>query len=280
VSDRQLTIAGFQMLIAEDDIESNESAIHRAINSARDAGAKFLLTPEASLSGYNSSFDGISVSKATNRLAEHAKDLGVGLLLGTCYKESHRAVSFPYRLRSRDDSLRPTIQEFCFNQVRVYTPDGRYLGRHSKIQMWNWPHFPGVGEEQVFATSALRTFHWNGITFGVLICNDLWGALWSRQPENLAYRLWEMGAEIIFHAVYAGFSKLGPNSYLESYQSMFAKVFNLPIVTAHAADPTRSVLCQSGVWNGEGERLCAVDRVGEKFFTHTISLSPKVAGQS
>ena len=39
----------------------------------------------------------------------------VGLMLGTCYKESRNG------------------KEFCFNQVRVYTPEGDFKGAYSKI---------------------------------------------------------------------------------------------------------------------------------------------------
>jgi hypothetical protein len=48
----------------------------------------------------------VDVAAATTRLADAATQAGVGLALGTCYKEVEEGT------------------EFCYNQVRIYTPEG------------------------------------------------------------------------------------------------------------------------------------------------------------
>ena len=93
-----MKVAGCQMLVTN-SVKANEAKIKAAIRRAADEGADFLLTPEGSLSGYRSSFEGKKVAAAVRRVAARAKRAGVGLLLGTCYKE---------KAKGRGKSSRPT----------------------------------------------------------------------------------------------------------------------------------------------------------------------------
>lgn len=256
------------MIISENDIGANERKIHGAIDQAAGIKADFLLTPEGSLSGYNASFDRAAVADAAQRLAQHAKESRVGLMLGTCYKEMGEDFRFPFAMRSASP-MAPQRQEFCYDQVRVYAPNGEYLGIHSKLQLVTSQHHPGIGEPQAFVTTPLRTFSWNGLCFGVLICNDLWGGLFSSSPLSLAYRLWEMGAQVIFHAVYSGFQ---PWPYLETCQSACAEVLRIPIVTVNAGDDTRPPNCRSGVWGTDGKRKYESEKIGDQFFSYKLSV--------
>jgi hypothetical protein len=117
---RGLWVAGLQMLVAEHDVAANELAIHRAIDRAATEGTEFLLTPESGLSDYHVEFDQQVVAGAVERLREHARASRVGLLLGTGYREPIK------------DTIggAPSNGEACYNQVRVYTQGGEYLGFH------------------------------------------------------------------------------------------------------------------------------------------------------
>ena len=89
MSERKLRIAGAQIAVSS-DVAANEQRILRAIGQAAEDRADFLLTPEGSLSGYRADFGRTEVAEATERVADAARAAGVGLALGTCYKELGR----------------------------------------------------------------------------------------------------------------------------------------------------------------------------------------------
>jgi len=152
---KQIKIAGLQMDVTE-DIKANEGTIIRHLNSLKDESIDFLVTPEGSLSGYNSSFDAAELKRSLKKVVHAAKDLKIGLILGTCYKESVNGT------------------EYCYNEARIYTPDGTFLGVYSKILTCSPLQFPGSGEMSEYVQGSVNTFLYKNIRFGVLICNDLW----------------------------------------------------------------------------------------------------------
>jgi predicted amidohydrolase len=269
-SPRELTVAGFQML-ASKDVKVNEQAIHRAIVKAGDIKADFLLTPEGSLSGYYADFDRVAVFEAVQRVAQHAKELRVGLLLGTCYKELE------------DDPLSSVVttgttpakrREYCYDQVRAYAPNGEYLGVHSKILLCSSIYRPGTGEMRDYVAGTLRTFLWKRICFGMLICNDLWATPGFTTTSNpyLAWRLKTMGAQVIFHSVATAGTPLYFRPYHESNQSLWAMMLKIPIVTTNLNDGTLPSNCRAGVIGADGERTCVAHDVGEQFFSCKITV--------
>lgn len=269
-SPRELTVAGFQML-ASKDVQANERAIHRAIDQAAGVKADFLLTPEGSLSGYYPDFDRVVVADAVKRLAQHAKELRVGLLLGTCYKEMEEEAPRPAAKRLGVSAER---HEYCYDQVRVYAPSGEYLGAHSKILLCSSIYHPGTGEMKDYVTGTLRTFSWDGICFGALICNDLWATPGYTTTPNpyLAWRLRTMGAQVIFHAVGTAGTPLLFRPYQESNQALWAMMLNIPIVTTNGSDGTTPSNCRAGVIDQDGERKCVAHEVGEQFFSCKLSI--------
>jgi predicted amidohydrolase len=283
---RELRVAGMQMVVSDDDVNANEASLAAAIDRAAAEGATFLLTPEGSLSGYRADFDRVEVADAVDRLAGRAADLGLGLLLGTCYKEIGTFGSFPFRLRS-ERPFAPSEQEVCYNQVRVYSPSGEYLGFHSKIQLVTSSRPAGLWETRNFVSDPLRTFEWDGVRFGILICNDFWGGQFSAIPNNLAHRLWEMGAQVVFHAVYSGFAASGFDtpgddaarlSFWEANQSFFAAAYQTPVVTVNAADDVKPVNCRSGVWDATaldtrgGHHAMSLNPVGDGLFVYDLAV--------
>ncbi len=265
-SPRELTVAGFQMLVSK-DVQVNEKAIHRAIDQAAGVKADFLLTPEGSLSGYYPHFDQAVVAAAVQRIVQHAKESRVGLLLGTCYKEREKDTWAP------DPSVEH--QEFCYDQVRVYAPSGEYLGFHAKILRCSSLRHPGAGEMKDYVGGPIRTFVWNGICFGALICNDLWATPGFTTTPNpyLAWGLREMGAQVIFHSINSGPVPFY-RPYHESNQSLWAVGLNIPIVSVNAANPNGApVNCRSGVVGPDGEHKCLAHDAGEQFFSYKLSVA-------
>ena len=253
---RQLRVAGLQMLVSQ-DVSENEVRISAGLLQAAQDEADWLLTPEGSLSGYTAHFDRSEVESATARLAAQAKDLQVGLALGTCYKE------------------RETDGEYCYNQVRLYSPQGDYLGFHAKILRCSSLSHPGTGEMHDYVEGVLRTHDWNGFRFGVLICNDLWATPNYTTIPNpyLPWKLKQMGAQLILHAVHSG-GDLNHRPFHESSTELWARALSLPIVQVNAARPTgEPVNAPSGVVDAQGVRFVRAGDCGEQYFACDVEVS-------
>ena len=253
---KTLTISGLQMPVTN-DVARNEKRILDAIKKAAKAGADFLVTPEGSVSGYTPNFDRVQVAQAVERLAAAAKEHKVGLLLGTCFKELTDG------------------NEQCYNQVRVYTPQGEYLGYHAKILRCSKLDSPGSGEMTDYAEGRLRTFEWNGIRFGILICNDFWATPGYTTMPNpyLPWQLKQMGAQLIFHHINSGTDQQY-RAFHESSVNLWAKKLGIYIVEVNAAGEKEKTNASSGLVGPKGERETIVPDVGEQFFTCKIKIAP------
>jgi predicted amidohydrolase len=253
----KIRLAAAQMPVTE-NIEANLNCLERALDFAAYEKASFLLTPEGSLSGYTHQFDRAHVEDALQRVTARACQAGVGLALGTCYFEADGR---------------------CYNQVRFYRPDGHYLGFHSKTLTCGTLEDPPQGEINHFHVRRLRTFDFNGVRIGGLICNDLWAnpTCTPRPDPHLVQRLAERGARVIFHAVNGGrdgseLSKVAWN-YHESNLRLRALAGKVWIVTVDNCHPTHlPCSAPSGVIDPRGEWACQAPSQGEHFFSYEINL--------
>jgi predicted amidohydrolase len=254
-----LRVAGAQLPVTA-DVKTNVEAICRAIAWSEAQGADILLTPEGSLSGYTATFDADEVREGLAEVTEAARRAHVGLALGTCFIEL-------------DDGG-------CYNQIRFYEPDGTYLGFHSKTLRCGSLDDPPRGEINRYAVRPLRTFCFQGVTIGGLICNDMWAnPECTPQPDpHLSQRLSEMGARIILHAVNGGRDGSDWSDvawrYHEANLRMRARAGRLWIVTVDSCYPP-SLKCSapSGVVAPDGTWACQADPWGEQYFVHDIELS-------
>jgi predicted amidohydrolase len=252
---KRVRIAGLQMLVTE-DVPQNEGRIAEGLRRAAADEADFLLTPEGSLSGYYAEFDGEEVEAAAAGLAKRAKELGVGLALGTCYKEADEE------------------SEYCYNQVRLHAKDGTYLGYHAKILRCSSLEYPGTGEMLDYVEGALRTFEWNGIRFGVLICNDLWATPRYTTIPNpyLPWKLWQMGAQFMLHAINSGRDQRH-RRFHESSTELWARALQLPIVQVNATPADGGpVNAPSGALDADGVRSVDVADCGEQYFLCDLAI--------
>ncbi|MCL6430008.1 MAG: carbon-nitrogen hydrolase family protein [Anaerolineae bacterium] len=250
-----MRILGLQMLVS-DNVAENQRSVLRGIQLAKESGADWLVTPEGALSGYRSTFDSREVADAVEGVAAAARDAGVGLMLGTCYKTPDKS------------------RERCYNQVRVYSPDGEYLGYHAKILRCSSLQDPGTGEVAEYAEGALRVFHWGGLCFGVLICNDLWATPGYTTIPNpyLPWHLQQMGAQLIVHAVNTG-SDQRYRAFHESSQELWAAALRMPIVcVSAAAQGDGAVNASSGLIGPDGRRVVIAPLQGEQCFVCNITL--------
>lgn len=245
------------------NIEANKKLIIDGIRRASDAGSSFLVTPEGSLSGYTSTFDQENVERALKEIVDEAASGKLGLLLGTCYK------------RKEGDKV------FCYNQVRVYSPEGSFLGAYSKILRCSPLDHPGTGEMVEYAEGTLRTFSWKGYNFGILVCNDLWATPGYTTMPNpyLAWKLKQMGAQFIIHCINSG-SNQKYRTFHESSAELWALSVHLPVMEVNAAQGNEIINARSGLINEAGERVTIVPDSGLQFFTVTIRPSSIISGQS
>jgi predicted amidohydrolase len=254
----RLRVAGMQMSVTE-DIGRQVETICRAVDLAAAAGADILLTPEGSLSGYTPVFDNRVVEAGLDRVTALAREKGVALALGTCFREE---------------------DELIYNQLRFYDRTGEYLGFHGKILRCGTLTEPPVGEINHYAGAPLRTFTLNGITVGGLICNDLWAnpACTPVPDPHLTHLLANLGAQVIFHAVNGGrdgspWAREVVWPFHEANLRMRAEADHLWVVTVDNSYPANlPCAAPGGVVDPHGRWACRTPAQGEHFFTHTIEL--------
>jgi predicted amidohydrolase len=256
----RIRVAGAQIPVGR-DVAANVAAIGRAIDYAAAEKADILVTPEGSLSGYTHEFDQEAVARGLAEVLRRARDAKVALALGTCFREEDGQV---------------------YNEQRHYDKEGSYLGFHAKILRCRRMGVPErKGEVDFYQTKPLRTFEWNGLTVGGLICNDLWAnpEYTPMDDPHLTQQLAKMGATLIFHSVNAGQSPDGEEltlvrAFHESNLKLRARSGRQWIVVANAADPKgeRAGHVTSGVVDPKGKWAVQADLKGERFFAATIEI--------
>jgi predicted amidohydrolase len=255
----QLRVAAAQIPVTL-DVGKNEKTIAADIDEAAAADADILLTPEGSLSGYTHEFDQSQVVAALQRLVRQASKVRLALALGTCFVEP-------------DDDR-------CYNQIRFYDAQGKFLGFHNKILRCGSMSDPPVGEINHYAARPLRTFQLHGITVGGLICNDMWAnPMCTPMPDpHLSQQLARKGARIIFHAINGGRSDSEWSHnvfwpYHETNLRMRAQIGKIWVVTADNCLPL-NVDCSAptGVLRPDGSWAIQAPRQGRQLVLFTIDL--------
>jgi len=259
---RRLRVAGAQLPVTQ-DVNANLAALERAVQYAAAQKADVLLTPEGSLSGYFTEFDAARTAAALERITASARQAGVALALGTCFKEPR-------------DGQR-------YDELRFYDKQGRYLGFHAKILLCRHiPETESKGEIGSFGTRPLRTFELEGISIGGLVCNDMWAnPEWTPQADpHLSQQLAAKGARVIFQAANTGLAQSDSSlelnrPYHESNLRLRARAGKLWIVVVDAGDPKGKLAnhAPSGVVDPSGNWAVRVDDKGEQFFAYTIELN-------
>lgn len=257
---KTLRVATAQIPVSR-DISKNVETISRAIDTAIAEKADVLLTPEGSLSGYKHEFDQAETEQALKQVVGKASAAGLALALGTCFVEP-------------SDGL-------CYNQIRFYDGQGKFLGFHSKTLLCgSMRDDPPRGEINHYAIQPLRTYTLKGITIGGLICNDMWGnpGCTPMDEPHLSQELTKMGAKIIFQAINGGRNggDWSENVYWpfhETNMRIRANTGKVWIVTADNCAPT-DIPCSapSGVLQPDGNWAAKAPKQGEHVVVHTIEL--------
>ncbi len=215
---RTWRIAAAQIRVDSDDVELNALAVCEAIERAAACNADFLVTPEMALTGYHGRIDQANRDSSVRRIRRAAGEAGVTVMLGCGDRRGGRV----------------------YNEVLILGGDGRIIGRRAKMvptrtdRRWCSPG------------TRLRVFRDRGLTFGCLICNDLWvtPGCGPYPDPRLTWQLSRRGARVVFHSVFSGESKRHI-PFHESNLSLRAREGRLFIATANAARK-QGVNCASG----------------------------------
>ncbi len=227
-----IRVSGVQMCVSE----SLEENLPRVLEYIKTSDADIVLFPEMSLTGYHGQFSDKAARAAWRQVAAACRQYYRTAIIGTGCAEGGAT----------------------YIQSRIYTDTGELLGTHEKI-------VPTSGDRQFCQPGhELRVFTHRGITFGCLICNDLWvtPGCGPYPDPRLAYHLGQKGVQVIFHAINSGASAIHL-PYHESNLALRALENRIHIVTANAALKGASVNCSSGVMSPQGEWLVRCPREGE-----------------
>ncbi len=237
----KIRVTGVQMQVSP----SKKENLPKILEYIRQGDCDFMLFPEMSLTGYHGDFNEERTREAWKQIAVACRQSYVTAIIGTgVHVDGHTCI-----------------------QSRIYGDDGKLVGTHEKI-------VPTEGDRKwCRAGEELRVFNHKGLTFGCLICNDLWvtPGCGPYPDPRLSYQLSKKGAQIIFHSVNSGHTQIH-TPYHESNLALRALEGNLYIVTANAATPEGPVNAASGVMSPKGEWLIQCPRTGEHKFTFDIDL--------
>ena len=249
------------------DITKNITTIKKAIDWAAENNVDYLVTPEASLSGYSPSFNSIpeNLTYALENIESYAAEKKVGLCLGTLWEEEE----------FNGKQVR--------NQIRFYDCDNHWLGSVNK----------NITIEDDTAANVLRDPITKGlflpigdkvIPAGGLICVDMYGSTGGADSlPNIPAKLALYKAKIFIHSTNG---KRGVTGELgESIQDLWhdaclrrnSFIYNIPIITVDNCymldgteyhGPTSS---QSGVLIG-GKWMTSVPRCGTQYFYYDFDI--------
>ncbi len=238
-----LRVSGIQMEVSQ-NLEDN---LPKILTHIEESDADFIVFPEMSLTGYHGEFCDEAAHAAWKRIAAACRQSCVTAIVGT---------------GCRQDGA-------VYIQSRIYSDEGTLLGTHEKLVPTSGDReFCQPGEE-------LRVFTRLGITFGCLICNDLWvtPGCGPYPDPRLTCQLGKKGAQVIFHSINSGSSAIHI-PYHESNLALRAMESKVYIVTANAAVPNGEVNAATGVMSPEGTWLVQCPRAGEHICSCDIDVVP------
>ncbi len=236
-----IRVSGVQMAVSP----SLDDNLPKVLEYIKNSDADVVVFPEMSLTGYHGDFSDAAARAAWRQVASACRQYYRMAIVGTGCKE----------------------EGSVYIQLRIYDDTGELLGTHEKIvptasdRQWCQP-----GHE-------LRTFTYRGVTFGCLICNDMWvtPGCGPYPDPRLSYHLGRRGAQVIFHAISSGSTAIH-TPYHESNLALRAREAGTYIVTANATDGKGPVNCASGVVSPQGEWLVKSPRESERTYAWDIVL--------
>jgi len=234
-------IAGVQLAVSTKLSEN----LPKILGHIEQGDCDFIVFPEMSLTGYHGDFSERETLDAWSKIATACRHAYVTAIIGTGAK----------------------ADGVTYIQSRIYADTGELVGTQEKLVPTSGDReFCRPGEE-------LRVFTHGPLTFGCLICNDLWvtPGCGPYPDPRLAYQLGQRGAQIIFHSVHSGSTRLHA-PYHESNLQLRAMESKIHIATANAADPKGPVNAPTGIMSPKGDWLVRCPPTGEHKYVYDIDL--------
>jgi len=143
-------------------IGRNKLNIKTAIDWAAENDVDYLVTPEASLSGYSTNFsiDSVQLADALIEIETYAASKQVGLCLGTLWLENSVSGDKKHNVKR--------------NQIRYYSKNGTYLGATNKSVLTPLDLEIGIVPNRILI-GILLPIENKVIPAAGLICADLYG---------------------------------------------------------------------------------------------------------
>lgn len=225
-------------------VEKNLANARRAFEQAGKDKADYVLFPELFLTGGVRDIRQDEVAAGIAEIVELCRKFAVTGLVGTGWKE----------------------QDKLFNQVRIIDTKGALAGVYAKKCLTY-----GDAKTVSPGTTPL-VFSVDGLTAGVLICNDLWVTPGFTDGPNphLTLQQAREGAQVIFHHVFSG-SDQRYRAYHESNQFVRAAEAKCAIVAVNAFTAPE-VNATSGVVGTDFRHLVALAR--DREIIQTVEFAP------
>lgn len=243
-------------------ITDNVITLKKAINWAAENSVDYLVTPEASLSGYNSSFvDELDLMKSSlKEIEDYAKEKRVGLFLGTLWLEEFKEGNIKR------------------NQIRLYDKEGIFKGSVDKIITTPYDEELGIlpGNKQNYLVIKENE---DFIPICGFICNDFYG---KEDYPNLTNIAFTEGITFFIHSTNAERNR-GPlhhkifDDWHNAHFQLISYLAKLPVITVDNCwhmngdewdGPTSS---PSGVIIS-GEWKLQVPRTGTQYFYYDFPI--------
>lgn len=239
------------------NVRENVRWIYRAAVRAASLSADLLLTPECSVSGYESIWDADLVTAGLDRVATMSVETGVTIGVG---------------------AFVPAGDGRSANEVRLYT-GGRIASSYRKRVLVGSgaSEIAEPDERSLLAPGDVdMDLLTGGVRFSALICNDLWAnPLYSpAHVDDLVARAAGRGIDCLLHAVNTGIEAQDDKPeddwvevhrwYHESNLRLRSRAQTLPIVTVDVADGDGGVMSSSpsGFIGADGRWAGRIDRPG------------------
>ena len=205
------------------DAKINYETIVKACDWAVANGVDYLMTPEASVSGYDAPSFTVNTCQdtedAVKKLQEYCSKNGLGLILGTLWLDE-----------------KDVRHNFVFgkktNQLRFINQQGEHIGTICKRYIVHYdtdcqPGEPGVVVELTTKNEKFKV--------GAMICNDLVGNYWDG-TENLVKAYSDKGVQAILHASNADkdllpYIQQAHDDWHLSCVKMMSYASNVPLIT-------------------------------------------------
>ena len=249
------------------NIAENITTIKKAINWAAENNVDYLVTPEASLSGYSPTFNSVpeNLINALGYIESYATEKKVGLCLGTLWVEEE----------FNGKQVR--------NQIRFYDCDNHFLGTTNKNLIIENDTAAGVLRDKMTKGTFLPIRN-KVIPAGGLICVDMYGSTGTAEDlPNIPAKLALYKAKIFIHSTNG---KRGVTGELgEIIQDLWhdaclrrnSFIYNIPIITVdncYMSDGTEyhgPTSSQSGVLI-RGKWMTSVPRCGTQYFYYDFDI--------